>query len=67
MNIPTTTVWEIGLAVIGFIIGTLWGHHGKILKRVTYEECSQNRENCTCLQAAMKRTQNENKKRKGKR
>lgn len=49
MNIPSEIVWEIALVLVGFILGTLWGHHAAIGKRVTYEECSKNRKSCPCL------------------
>lgn len=49
MNIPPDIIWEAGLAVIGFIFGVLWGHHGAINKRVTYSECSEKREKCHCF------------------
>ena len=38
------------LASIGAYIGTIWGHHGAILRRVTYEECSRKRKDCPCFQ-----------------
>lgn len=50
MNIPTEVVWEIILLIIGFVFGTLWGHHGAIGKRVTYKDCSEKQQNCPCVQ-----------------
>lgn len=49
MTIPPEIAWGIIIAVVGFILGTLWGHHGAILKRVTYEECSHKRSACPCV------------------
>lgn len=49
MNIPSAVLWEILILVVGFILGTLWGHHDAIGKRVTYAECSKKRENCPCI------------------
>lgn len=49
MTIPIEIVWTIVIAIVGFILGTLWGHHGSILKRVTYEECSKKCKDCPCV------------------
>lgn len=49
MTIPVSVVWEIALVLTGFILGTLWGHHTMIGKRVTYAECSQKRKDCPCM------------------
>lgn len=49
MVIPLDIFWGIVLAVLGFIFGTLWGHHAAIGKRVTYAECSRNRNECKCF------------------
>lgn len=49
MNIPLSVLWEIALILVGFILGTLWGHHAAIGKRVTYADCSKKRENCPCI------------------
>ena len=49
MNIPTTIVWEIVLVILGFVFGTLWGHHDKIAQRVTHHQCSNNRKECPCI------------------
>lgn len=49
MNIPISVAWEIALVVISFILGTLWGHHAAIGKRVTYAECHEKRKNCPCF------------------
>jgi hypothetical protein len=49
MNIPTAVVWEIVLVILGFVFGTLWGHHDKISQRVTHHQCSNNREKCPCI------------------
>lgn len=38
------------LAIFGFIGGALWGHHGAIAKRVTYEDCNKKRQQCPCVQ-----------------
>jgi hypothetical protein len=51
MNIPVSVVWEIALVVLGFVFGTLWGHHAQIGKRVTYTECAEKRHNCPCTKA----------------
>lgn len=49
MTIPVSIVWEIALVLVGFVLGTLWGHHAAIGKRVTYEDCSKKREHCPCI------------------
>lgn len=49
MTIPVSIVWEITLVLVGFVLGTLWGHHAAIGKRVTYEDCSRKREKCPCI------------------
>ncbi len=49
MTIPLSIVWEIVLVVVGFILGTLWGHHNAIGKRITYSECSEKRKTCPCF------------------
>ncbi|MBE6408545.1 MAG: hypothetical protein J6S98_06210 [Lentisphaeria bacterium] len=49
MTIPLPIVWEIVLVVVGFILGTLWGHHNAIGKRITYSECSEKRKSCPCI------------------
>lgn len=49
MMVPIEIAWTIIIALVGFILGTLWGHHGSILKRVTYEECSRKRKECPCF------------------
>ena len=49
MTIPIPIVWEIVLVVVGFILGTLWGHHNAIGKRITYSECSEKRKSCSCI------------------
>lgn len=50
MTIPIEIAWGITIALCGFVFGTLWGHHGAILRRVTYEECAHNRKGCPCVQ-----------------
>ena len=50
MTIPIEIAWGILIALGGFVFGTLWGHHGAILRRVTYEECSRKRKDCPCFQ-----------------
>lgn len=50
MNIPSDIFWEMILVIGGFVFGTLWGHHDKINKRVTYDECSQKRHRCPCIE-----------------
>ncbi len=67
MNIPVVIVWEIILAVMAFVLGTLWGHHSQIGKRVTYEDCSRNRDKCLCRQELTQQGEYKTKKRKGKR
>jgi hypothetical protein len=47
--IPLDVFWGGVIAVVGFIFGTLWGHHAAIGKRVTYAECSRNRDGCACV------------------
>lgn len=49
MNVPPAIFWEVLILVFGFILGTLWGHHAAIGKRVTYAECSQKRKDCPCM------------------
>jgi hypothetical protein len=49
MNIPVAVVWEIVLVIIGFVFGTLWGHHDKIGKRVTFNDCAEKQRNCPCV------------------
>ena len=49
MTIPLSIVWEIVLVVVGFILGTLWGHHNAIGKRITYSECSEKRKSYPCI------------------
>lgn len=49
MNIPITVVWEIVLVIIGFVFGTLWGHHSQISERVTFKECAEKQHNCPCV------------------
>jgi hypothetical protein len=46
MNIPPEIIWSAALALTGFILGTLWGHQGAILKRVTYHDCREMRNHC---------------------
>lgn len=50
------------LAAMTFIFGALWGHHAAIGKRVTYEQCHANREECICV-SEMKRLKEEMDKR----
>ena len=50
MTIPVEIVWGIVIALLGFILGTLWGHHGAILRRVKYDECSAKRHDCPCFE-----------------
>ncbi len=50
MNVPTDVAWEIAILLFGFILGTLWGHHAAIGKRVTYAECSEKRRRCPCIE-----------------
>jgi hypothetical protein len=50
MTIPVSVVWEIALVLLGFIFGTLWGHHSSIGKRVTYQDCAEKQRNCPCVQ-----------------
>ena len=49
MTIPIEIAWGIIIALMGFILGTLWGHHGAILRRVKYDECSMKRKDCPCF------------------
>lgn len=49
MTIPLDIFWGGVIALMGFILGTLWGHHAAIGKRVTYAECSKNRSACECV------------------
>lgn len=37
------------LAVFSFIFGVLWGHHGAIARRVSYEDCNKKRQQCPCF------------------
>lgn len=49
MIISDDNLWKILLVLGGFVIGKIWQHEGKIGKRVTYEHCTKNRENCPCI------------------
>lgn len=46
LNIPLEILWSAALGLIGFILGTLWGHQGAILRRVTYRDCQELRRQC---------------------
>ena len=49
MTIPISIIWEIALMLVGFVLGTHWGHHAAIGKRVTYADCHEKRKSCPCI------------------